>query len=283
VEEDPLAEGTCHVEGDTRGGVAADGAAASPRGDGHTDRLSAGGADVEEADETTPPDSAEGAAGRGPSQVVGTVSDRDISDHDEGEAGTGPPAGADPPSVAAGALAVAVPDITVADDTDARAAADVVADLATASAAATARLDDLTQRVEELIRLRCHDSDLVDRLHAENTRLRAGELTEAMAPLLRGLMRLHDQMTSLGADDGQSIAGILRKQLLQIMDVAADIRPYTAVVGLPFDPVRHVGMRRVGTDDSSRDRTIARTLKPGFVRGESTVVRPAEVEVFRAH
>ncbi len=163
------------------------------------------------------------------------------------------------------------------------AVAAVAADIAAAGAAATIRLDDLSQRVEELARLRRHDADLVDRLHAENARLRAGELTEAMAPLLRGLMRLHDQMTSLGADDGQSVAGILRKQLLQAMDVAADVRPYTAVPGMPFDPARHVGVRRVGTDDPGRDRTIARTVKPGFVRGESTVVRPAEVEVFRAH
>ncbi len=145
------------------------------------------------------------------------------------------------------------------------------------------RLDDLAHRVEELVRLRRHDADLVDRLHAENTRLRAGELTEAMSPLLRGLMRLHDQMTSLGADDDQSIAGILRTQLLQVMDVAVDVRPYTAVVGTPFDPARHVGVRRIGTDDAERDRTIARTVRPGFVRGESIVVRPAEVEVFRAH
>ncbi|WP_131772828.1 MULTISPECIES: nucleotide exchange factor GrpE [Protofrankia] len=152
-----------------------------------------------------------------------------------------------------------------------------------AATVVAARLDDLARRVEELARLRRHDADLVDRLHAENTRLRAGELTEAMSPLLRGLMRLHDQMTSLGADDGQSVAGILRTQLLQIMDVAVDVRPYTAVVGMPFDPARHVGVRRIGTDDAKRDRTIARTVKPGFVRGESIVVRPAEVEVFRAH
>ncbi|WP_241255914.1 hypothetical protein [Candidatus Protofrankia californiensis] len=155
-------------------------------------------------------------------------------------------------------------------------------DVAVVTAAAM-RLDDLAHRVEELVRLRRHDADLVDRLHAENTRLRAGELTEAMSPLLRGLMRLHDQMTSLGADDGQSIAGILRTQLLQVMDVAVDVRPYTAVVGTPFDPARHVGVRRIGTDDSERDRTIARTVRPGFVRGESILVRPAEVEVFRAH
>ncbi|SNQ45998.1 putative Molecular chaperone GrpE (Heat shock protein) [Frankia canadensis] len=143
-------------------------------------------------------------------------------------------------------------------------------------------LERLAGRLDELIRLRHHDAELVDRLHAENSRLRAGELTEAMAPLLRGLIRLHDQMGSLGADDPQSVAGILRKQLLQVLDFAVDVRPYTAVPGGTFDPARHLGVRRVPTDDPSRDGTIARTVRPGFVRGETTVVRPAETEVYRA-
>jgi hypothetical protein len=148
--------------------------------------------------------------------------------------------------------------------------------------AVLAAIEELTRRVEELARLRRYDAEIVDRLHAENSRLRQGELTEALGPLLRGLIRLHDQMTSLGADDPQSVAGILRKQLLQLLDVAVDVRPYTAVPGSPFDPARHLGLRGVGTDDPARDRTIARTVRPGFVRGGSTVVRPAETEVYRA-
>ncbi|HMA47782.1 MAG TPA: nucleotide exchange factor GrpE [Frankiaceae bacterium] len=59
------------------------------------------------------------------------------------------------------------------------------------------------------------------------------------------------------------------------------MRPYTAVPGMPFDPARHTGLRRVPTEDAARDGTIARTVKPGFVRGGVAVVRPAEVEVFR--
>ncbi|OHV37525.1 MULTISPECIES: hypothetical protein [Pseudofrankia] len=143
------------------------------------------------------------------------------------------------------------------------------------------QLAALARRVDELARLRRHDVELVDRLHEENTRLRQGELTEAMAPLLRGLIRLHDQMSSLGADDPQSVAGILRKQLLQVLDIAADVRPYIAVPGSQFDPTRHLALRGIGTDEPARDRTIARGVRPGFVRGTSTVLRPAEAEVYR--
>jgi molecular chaperone GrpE (heat shock protein) len=143
------------------------------------------------------------------------------------------------------------------------------------------QLAALARRVDELTRLRRHDVELVDRLHEENGKLRQGELTEAMGPLLRGLIRLHDQMTSLGADDPQSVAGILRQQLLQVLDIAADVRPYIAVPGSPFDPARHLALRGVGTDDAARDRTVARGVRPGFVRGTSTVLRPAEAEVYR--
>ena len=136
-------------------------------------------------------------------------------------------------------------------------------------------------RLDELVRLCRHDVELVDRLHEENGKLRQGELTEAMGPLLRGLIRLHDQMSSLGADDPQSVAGILRKQLLQVLDISADVRPYIAVPGSPFDPTRHLALRGIGTDDPARDRTIARGVRPGFVRGTSTVLRPAEAEVYR--
>lgn len=151
-----------------------------------------------------------------------------------------------------------------------------------AAAADRLVLERLAESVDELVRLRRHDAELVDRLHAENSRLRGGELTEAMAPLLRGLVRLYDQMSSLGGEDSQSVAGILRKQLLQILDLAADVRPFTPEVGESFDPGRFLGVRRVATDDPALAGTVARTVRPGFVRGESTVIRPAETEVYRA-
>jgi molecular chaperone GrpE (heat shock protein) len=204
----------------------------------------------------------------------------------EGAEAVRSPEGVQLPEIAVPAEAAQDPGTTRAvsggrpDAAGAPASAGVLAD--SVGAVQAVALERLAGRVDELARLRRHDAELVDRLHAENSRLRAGELTEAMAPLLRGLIRLHDQMGSLGADDPQSVAGILRKQLLQVLDLAVDVRPYTAVPGGTFDPARHLGVRRVPTDDPSRDGTIARTVRPGFVRGETTVVRPAETEVYRA-
>jgi molecular chaperone GrpE (heat shock protein) len=138
----------------------------------------------------------------------------------------------------------------------------------------------LTARSEELGRLREYDTEIIARLHAENTRLRQGELTEAMAPLLRGLLRLHDKMGSLAAGDRDSIAGLLQAQLEQTLDVTAGIRPFSPSVGEPFDSARHTGMHRVQTTDPGADNMIARVLKAGFLRDQS-MVRTAEVDVFR--
>ncbi|WP_163512253.1 nucleotide exchange factor GrpE [Fodinicola acaciae] len=140
-------------------------------------------------------------------------------------------------------------------------------------------LNGLPDVLEELRRLRSRDADLVDRLHSENTKLREGELAKALAPLLSGLLRLHDQMVQLAGDDKASDAAMLRKQLLQILDTAAGVRSYEPQPGDPFDSERHLGVGRVKTGDKAADGTIVRTVRLGFGRDDGSTVRVAEVEV----
>ena len=139
----------------------------------------------------------------------------------------------------------------------------------------------LDERVGELARLRSHDAGLVDRLHAELTRSRAGELAQALNPLLVGLVRLVDQMDSLAAGDEKTVAGMLRRQLLQVLDTAAAVTPFTPGAGEPFDARLHAGVGAVPTEDPAQDGCIARVRRPGFRRGADALLRPADVEVFR--
>lgn len=148
-------------------------------------------------------------------------------------------------------------------------------------AAAVAPVAQLQTSLAELRRLRANDTDIIDRLHAENTRLRTGELAAAMAPLLQGLIRLHDNMTSIAGGDPNSVAGMLRTQLVQLLEVAAGVSIYEPARGERFDPARHTGAARVPTGDAAADGTIARLLRPGFVRGDGSILRVAEVEVLR--
>jgi len=144
------------------------------------------------------------------------------------------------------------------------------------------RMDDIASATAELSRLRSRDTDLIARLHEDVTRLRSGEIATAMNPVVTGMIKLHDQMVSLGAlDDPASPVGMLRTQLLQIMELTCAVTPFTPAPGERFDASRHTGARRIPTTDASEDGTIASTIKAGFARADGSVVRVAEVEVHR--
>jgi hypothetical protein len=144
------------------------------------------------------------------------------------------------------------------------------------------RVDDVADAVAELVRLRSRDTDLIARLHDDVTRLRSGEIAVALNPVVSGMIKLHDQMVSLGAlSDPASPVGMLHKQLLQIMELTCAVRPFRPSAGERFDASLHTGARRIPTTDASADGTIASTIRAGFVRADGSVVRVAEVEVHR--
>ncbi len=144
------------------------------------------------------------------------------------------------------------------------------------------RMDDIASSTAELSRLRSRDTDLIARLHEDVTTLRSGEIATAMNPVVTGMIKLHDQMVSLGAlDEPASPVGMLRTQLLQIMELTCAVTPFTPAPGERFDASRHTGARRIPTTDASEDGTIASTIKAGFARADGSVVRVAEVEVHR--
>jgi hypothetical protein len=198
--------------------------------------------------------------------------------------------GADPEAEAeaeAQADAGAQPDADSPADADAEADADPqlvsdVAEVMTRLAALGGRLDDLAATAAELARLRSRDTDLIDRLHQDVTRLRSGEIAVALNPVVTGMIKLHDQMVSLGAlTDPASPVGMLHTQLLQVLELTCTIRPFTPAAGDQFDASRHTGTRRIPTTDASADGTIASTVRAGFARADGSVVRVAEVEVHR--
>lgn len=144
------------------------------------------------------------------------------------------------------------------------------------------RVDDIATAAAELARLRSRDTDLIARLHDDVTRLRTGEVAAALSPVVTGLIKLHDQMVSLGAlTDDKSPVGMLHTQLLQVLELTCGVRVFTPEAGERFDASRHAGTRRVPATGDAAEGTIARAVKAGFVRADGSVVRVAEVEVFR--
>jgi molecular chaperone GrpE (heat shock protein) len=144
------------------------------------------------------------------------------------------------------------------------------------------RIGDLAEAAAELSRLRSRDTDLIARLHEDNTKLRNGEIASALNPVVIGMIKLHDQMVSLGAlADPASAVGMLHTQLLQIMELTCAVQPFSPVTGEPFDASRHTGTRRIPTTEASADGTVAGTIRAGFARADGSIVRVAEVEVHR--
>lgn len=135
--------------------------------------------------------------------------------------------------------------------------------------------------LSELLRLRSRDADVIDKLHAENTRLRAGEHAKILKPLVVAMLRLHDQMAQLAGDDEDSDAAMLRIQLVQALELAAGVTAFTPAPGERFDSSRHSGVGRVAAASAEADNTVTRTLKAGFRSIDGTVLRAAEVEVAR--
>jgi molecular chaperone GrpE len=140
-------------------------------------------------------------------------------------------------------------------------------------------------RLEESHRLLALQSDLVDRLHAENQDLRAGELRNAQLPLVRDLLRLHDDVGRMrdatGEPDGES--DDLRLVQESLLDVLArnGVEPFAPGEGEPFDPRLHAAAGTEQTADESLDKSVAEIVKPGFRWDSGDVIRVAEVRAYR--
>jgi molecular chaperone GrpE len=147
-----------------------------------------------------------------------------------------------------------------------------------ALATAVFSLDD---RLTESQRLLARQSELAGKLHAENQRLRAGELRAGLLPLVRDLLRLYDDVGRIasGAERGEDLE-LIRVSLLDALD-RNGIVPVSAAEGEPFDPKRHSVTKVIETDDAARDHSIAQLIRVGFEWEEGQMIRVAEVCVCR--
>jgi molecular chaperone GrpE (heat shock protein) len=145
------------------------------------------------------------------------------------------------------------------------------------------RLDAVAGSVAELAALEQRHTDLIERLHADNTRLRGGEIVTALKPLFLDLARLYDDVDDMIERGGEEFArvGIVR-------DLVADLLARHGVerldpdAGTPFESGRHTAVGVVPTEDAALDGSVASVRRIGFLRDGVHVVRPAQVYVHRS-
>lgn len=150
-----------------------------------------------------------------------------------------------------------------------------------------ARLADAVQaldrRVEESQRLLAHQTELADRLHAENQRLRSGELRAAQLPLVRDLMRMHDdagRLLAAATDQATTDVAIMRDSLVDAL-ARNGIESFEPTVGEQFDPRTQTARGVVATSDAALERCIAEVVRAGFMWEDKTLIRAADVRVHR--
>lgn len=145
----------------------------------------------------------------------------------------------------------------------------------------TTVLASLQERLGESQRLLGRQSDLVDKLHAENQRLRAGELRAATLPLVRDLLRLYDDIVRFSADNGDSQDLDLVK--VSLLDALArnGIAAFTPEPGEQFDPKQHNVAGVLPTEDASLDRTVAEVSRVGVRWEDGQTIRVADVRVYK--
>lgn len=162
------------------------------------------------------------------------------------------------------------------------------------------RLVELVERMgEELAALRAevardHEraaarERVIDRLHDDNQKLRAGERHLLLRPLLTDLQRLRHELLRTAAGLPESFSGARAADLLRSYADNLELtleRGGVAVVapepGAAFDPSTHRAAGAVETADPAQDATVAEVVLDGYqdTLTDRTVV-PATVRVHR--
>jgi molecular chaperone GrpE (heat shock protein) len=143
-------------------------------------------------------------------------------------------------------------------------------------------LESLDSRLAEAQRLLARQSEMTERLHAENQGLRAGELRGAQLPLVRDLIRLCDDVERMHAVAGES-AGDLTLVEKGLLDILArnGIEKFGVEQGEAFDPQLHAAAGVDRTEEEQLDRTVAEVVRSGFRWDSGDVIRVAEVRAYR--
>jgi len=143
-------------------------------------------------------------------------------------------------------------------------------------------LEKLNSRLEESQRLLARQTDLVDRLHTENGELRAGELRSAQLPLVRDLLRLHDDVGRMRDAVGEADHDlrIVQESLVDTL-VRSGIQPFAPESGEIFDPRLHTAAGVEPTDKRELDKAVVEVVKQGFRWESGDTIRVAEVRAYR--
>lgn len=150
---------------------------------------------------------------------------------------------------------------------------------------------DLLRELRERLALDRFKEEQIARLHEELQGYKADLVRETARQVLRGVIRLHDDLGKTAAALRQKPVEELtpERMLRQLADLLEDIEillgqhgvePYEAD-GDAFDPHRQTALRTIVTDDPESVGRVAARLRPGFAEGD-TLLQKQRVAVYVA-
>jgi molecular chaperone GrpE (heat shock protein) len=152
-----------------------------------------------------------------------------------------------------------------------------------------ARLDQVLETVSAFEELTRRQTEMIDRLHGENERLRRGELDRMLDPLLRDLIALADTCTrnarawrarSDASPDStaEALTGVVDDLGLVLLRQGVDV--FQPEPGIAFNRREHRALRVELTADRDRDGSLVETVRAGYRQG-SRIIRYADVAVWK--
>ena len=163
------------------------------------------------------------------------------------------------------------------------------ADVLSAVGRVQASLTDLQSQVaREHDRAQAREG-VIDRLHQEVERLRAGEARSLLRPVVTDLRRLRDD---LGAQARSAPETMTRGQVADLLDSYADsvalilercgIVPVRPATETKFDPHQHQVSGTAETGEPDLDGTVADIVSDGYAEADTGwPVAPARVVIYR--
>jgi molecular chaperone GrpE (heat shock protein) len=148
--------------------------------------------------------------------------------------------------------------------------------------------DHLAMIQAELSALRAetvHLNGILDRLHAENERLRRGESEQLLQPLFRDLIKLADDWSAMAASWDSKETATPADVACKCRDVAEDaglilerygVDTLAPAIGAAVERRQHRVVGTVRAENPDVDNTVAEVRRAGYVYGEK-VIKFAEV------
>lgn len=154
---------------------------------------------------------------------------------------------------------------------------------------ATSAVAELVEQMKEHHARAAARERVIDNLHAEVERLRAGERSSALRPVVVDLQNLRSDLLAQAAALPSEVSGKSVADLLESFALSAElalqrcgVRPVRPEPGQVFSPREHRAVKFVPAAEPGRDGRIAAVACEGYLDTTTErVTAPARVHVYR--